>query len=815
MLGLSRWFVFTIALILVAGQSPSQGQDTKKEPAKPAPAPAATSAPAPVPAKPEAPQNKDSAKPEAKPAPAAKPTPADFALQNEDPPALFVPKTPRTVADQKKLEALRLYTEARSLEDNRQLSQAITVLEKALASDPESLPILKRLTRLSLALGRTDKSVEYSRKVLALEPSDSETVVRLVDFYKTRKRDNAKAEALLKEVLANPKLDKSSSAAVLLEYEQAKLFAMTQKFETAASSLARVLDALDNKNGLKLTADDTKRILGNDEAQAYFQFGMIFLAAKKLDLAISAFQHGLSYDKDDPQLTFALAETFLEANRSEEALALLEQNLKGPGASKQVYALLIQVLTKLKREKEIIPRLEEAFKADPRNAPLSYALAERYRAAGQGEKADNLLKSLIDTEPGLQGFSSLFASLLKDKKSEDLIQLLVKVSVRMRREDAIVPQIQALIADPVYTDKVLDTGLTMLAANPSKLDRSGWFILLRIATTAKKLDKVVALLRWSLKIEQDPMVWRELARTLSDQSKFSEAEAELEAMMKQLPKEKNQPTLLFLAQIRVRAHKEAAAIAVLNELLKEAPEDPDVLRLLAYAMQQNGQVDQAVAKLKDALKKSPGNIDLIRSLAGVYQQSGKSQENIEFLKGVLERDPNNDELVKFARANLSIAYTSLGDYAKGEAELEILFAKEPNDPGVNNDLGYLYTEQGKNLEKAESMIRKAVADEPDNSSYLDSLGWVLFKRGKIKEAIAPLEKALEHLVADDATVHEHLGDVYFAAKERAKAKAAWEKAEKIASAAKPVDKRLSEIRKKLESLKSLDKASSPSSGKNP
>ena len=42
-----------------------------------------------------------------------------------------------------------------------------------------------------------------------------------------------------------------------------------------------------------------------------------------------------------------------------------------------------------------------------------------------------------------------------------------------------------------------------------------------------------------------------------------------------------------------------------------------------------------------------------------------------------------------------------GDYAKGEAELEILLQRNPDDPGPNNDLGYLYAEQGKNLEKAE------------------------------------------------------------------------------------------------------------------
>src|SRR5206468_823794 len=111
---------------------------------------------------------------------------------------------------------------------------------------------------------------------------------------------------------------------------------------------------------------------------------------------------------------------------------------------------------------------------------------------------------------------------------------------------------------------------------------------------------------------------------------------------------------------------------------------------------------------------------------------------------------------------------------------------------------YLYAEQGKNLEKAEAMIRKALKEEPDNSAYLDSLGWVLFKRGKVKEALDPLEKAVTHPSGADATIHEHLGDVYFRLQQTAKAKAAWEKAEALGAKATPPDKRLPEIRKKLE-----------------
>ena len=152
-----------------------------------------------------------------------------------------------------------------------------------------------------------------------------------------------------------------------------------------------------------------------------------------------------------------------------------------------------------------------------------------------------------------------------------------------------------------------------------------------------------------------------------------------------------------------------------------------------------------------------------------------------------------------------------GDYAKGEAELEVLFQKSPEDPGLNNDLGYLYAEQGKNLEKAESMIRKAVQEEPDKPAYLDSLGWVLFKRGKLKEALEPLQKAVELQKAEekkgaappDATIREHLGDVLLQLQEAEKARQIWLEAEQIASKTVPPDKRLAEIRKKLSTLKSL------------
>ena len=182
-----------------------------------------------------------------------------------------------------------------------------------------------------------------------------------------------------------------------------------------------------------------------------------------------------------------------------------------------------------------------------------------------------------------------------------------------------------------------------------------------------------------------------------------------------------------------------------------------------------GEVDDAVRILREAARREPGNpiYDLYQGT--VLTRYGRNDDAIKVFDSMLKRFSDNDEVIKLVRPSLSVVYVNLGDYAKGEAELERLLERFPDDPGCNNDLGYLYAEQGKQLEKAEAMIRKALQEDAESRAYLDSLGWVLFKRGRAKEALEPLEKAAEKMREDaaqdgsnpDATILEHLGDVYF------------------------------------------------------
>ena len=127
-------------------------------------------------------------------------------------------------------------------------------------------------------------------------------------------------------------------------------------------------------------------------------------------------------------------------------------------------------------------------------------------------------------------------------------------------------------------------------------------------------------------------------------------------------------------------------------------------------------------------------------------------------------------------------------------------------------------DQGKNLEESERLIRKAIDldreekksgtevrtdGDGDNAAYLDSLGWALFRRGQLKEAREQMEKAASLSGGDDdPVVWDHLGDVCYRQKDKARARSAWEKAVQLYEEEKrrKLDDRYKEVKHKLAEL---------------
>ncbi len=140
---------------------------------------------------------------------------------------------------------------------------------------------------------------------------------------------------------------------------------------------------------------------------------------------------------------------------------------------------------------------------------------------------------------------------------------------------------------------------------------------------------------------------------------------------------------------------------------------------------------------------------------------------------------------------------ALRHYDAAEADFRAAMALSPNEPELLNYLGYSLVDQGRKLDEALGMIKRAVLMRPDNGAILDSLGWAYYRLGRYQDALIPMEQASLRM-AVDATVTDHLGDVYWAVGRKREAEYQWHRALSYG----PDDKLAARLRLKL--AKGLD-----------
>lgn len=737
-------------------------------------------------------------------------TPNPFADSTEP----FVPLHPRTVEERNRVEAEKAFARARALESERKWSEAVDELKKALADAPASAPILRRLTRLCFALNKNEEAVKYGIKAVEAEPGDAQ-VLRVVAAYLSRNDERDAAEALIRKTIADPRLKAEPAKRLRVLAEAARYYdGAPGRLEQAADSWGAFLEALDEPAAQKLPQVELRGAFGEDPGMFFLNAGRTLLAAKRYAAASQALQHGLLFETESVLLPLALGEALLGMNKPAEALVAVEDLLKRQPHGNEGYDLLARTLAALGREKEVLPRLEAAAKADPKNITLQYALAEAYRREGRADRADAILQSILQLAPDPQAYSALAASLLRDRKTEPLIKLLAQARGQRFAGEAVFPVLESIINDDKYVDEVLDVGLKMLAADvPARpLDDRIADLLSQIAQIAVRPKKLVEIAKAKYKSMPSAHSAQELESAQCQADMIEDAIATTDLMAREYDDFRGPEVKIHQAYHYALLDKTEKAVELLNEAMAEKPE-PGSLWRIASVYIRLGNPDEALRIAERIRKQDPENPQVALNQAEVMISAGKNEEAIALLKDLLKKFSDDDDIVRNCRSRLSVAYVNLDDYAQGEKELEILLASNPDDAGVNNDLGYLYADQGKRLEQAEEMVRKALAFKKHESAYLDSLGWVLFKRGKFKDALPPLEEAVSTRAGGgDATVYDHLGDVYFELHEFDKAKLSWENAERLGKRVKPPEKRLPSIRKKLDSLKKLKEAPKTAGG---
>jgi tetratricopeptide (TPR) repeat protein len=216
-----------------------------------------------------------------------------------------------------------------------------------------------------------------------------------------------------------------------------------------------------------------------------------------------------------------------------------------------------------------------------------------------------------------------------------------------------------------------------------------------------------------------------------------------------------------------------------------------------------GRTDDALAAARTAASRAPDNARIRGRVGWVLYHAKRNEDAEREYRALIDAfaEEFGSEETRAALLDVRLMLSNLavlrGDIAQAEEWLEQILDEYPENISAMNDLGYIWADQSKNLDRALEMIERAVKAEPDNAAYRDSLGWAYFRMGRFDESVSELRKAAE-AENPDGVILDHLGDALAAQGKKEEARAAWQKAlETLDKAAE--SQRITEIRRKLES----------------
>jgi tetratricopeptide (TPR) repeat protein len=703
------------------------------------------------------------------------------------------------------LEAVTLFAVAAIQEKQNRLVEAARTLEAARRLDPESAAPVKALVPIYLALDRTQDALAGCRRVLELNPDDCE-IAYLFSRQLRLRGELAEARAVLERASIRPALDERLELKAQVCFDLGVLCEDAGDLSGAEKSFRRVAEVVDHPEALMEQGAYSRDEIATRAAETYERLGRICLRAKQVAKAIDAFQQAKKCDPmRAPRLSFNLAEVLVREGRLAEALARVDEFLASEPRGTEGYELKIKLQRQLGRGAEVVPDLEAAAARDQRNSSLSLLLAREYQEVGAIDNACEVYERLLRDEPSPEAYKGLFALYTKDPRGGGPDKMLARLDSALAKasEKDDKPgdgnqaaharaMLQVLRGDTELVKGLLEAAGERLKREP-RLAYATRTLLAALATRTRQLDVAERLYRDCL----------DRATTLPGQ-RANEQDA-------------YQGLLLVLQ----RAHKYDKVIALCVRGLETAQATNRVLfhLSLAEAYAALSLEKEALAAVDAAVAES-GEKERLRcrlERAEILSQVGKHEPAAAECRALL-RDYNQVGDARTIRAVLSGVYSAAHQYARAEEQLQLILEDDPNDATANNDLGYLWADQNKNLDEAERRIRKALDldreqrrggtflgldAESENPAYIDSLGWVLFRRGKWQEARKELERASAMPTgADDPVIWDHLGDVYYRLKQSELAAKSWREAVALYKAGRRPrnDGRYEEIQQKLRLL---------------
>lgn len=186
--------------------------------------------------------------------------------------------------------------------------------------------------------------------------------------------------------------------------------------------------------------------------------------------------------------------------------------------------------------------------------------------------------------------------------------------------------------------------------------------------------------------------------------------------------------------------------------MKKDPASESARQALTTVALRAGDVTLALAQLNSIVELNPRNAVAYVRIGQLHTGRGNVDEGLAALRKAAEVAPKDvNVLLAFA-----VGLQEVGRVEEAKTVLQRAMALDSENPVVLNNLAYLLSENGKNLDEALLMARTASQKQPSNRHFLDTLGMVYLKRNMVANAL-PIFQSLALAEPNNATFRMHLG----------------------------------------------------------
>lgn len=507
--------------------------------------------------------------------------------------------------------------------------------------------------------------------------------------------------------------------------------------------------------------------------------------------ALSHLQAAWELDRSDVQTGLAVSQILINSDRLEDAAKVLAALSEEAPDQRMVNYTYAQVLTKLGRGNESRPYLERVVAVDPGFRPAVVQLMDIYRDANEFGKAADLFTPLIEQEPTnrdlIRQQALLYLRANDPEKAKERLKILVEADPDDARSSLYLAEAMDDVGQHAEAEPIYRSLLEKAPRNPDVLTSYG---LNQLAL--RKFDEAATMFNAILALPDVPSNLVAMATTqlaLIDYQRESYDTALKSAKKVLIFDDRPNLQAIHIAKETLDKYKRYdEALQMIAPLADRFPSEPYLVASYVELLVKAGQADKA-KKFAEPLIKAGKRSAM--TVAEAFVEANDYKTGIEILERLRKQNPDDADIL----FELGAFNERSGNQAGAEQAFQALLAKNPDHAATLNYLGYMWAEKGVNLDRAAEMLNRAVSQEPKNGAYLDSLGWAYYQLGKLDLSEKYLADATR-ILPNDATVREHLGDLFLKKGDYAKALDSY----RLALTLKPEAKDEEKIRTKIVDL---------------